>query len=533
MMGVRTSPPLVQRDKLRSSCFFDLEILTPIHIGTKEGRLGPTEFVATGGKVYLIDENRLGRFLVGRNLVDAFVMEVQKGPLQMASFLTKTAQLRIPEDLHLVCSRSIPGGDPSMQEFRPFVRDAAGQVYIPGSSLKGVFRTAILYKILKGNQNLLRVGTSKIERDDRFIIGKSRKFYSRDWLQAQSLQSFTISGATEKSNADILRCLTVRDAYPTGEVKTRVIKINFISRAGDGSLYWSQDKKNPRDLFIWVEALVKGTFRLELSWDEALYSVFREENPGRPLPITGLHDLLDAVREMNRDLISHEKEFFNPKLPPSGKDAYREARALRDWYTIKSQGSENLLRVGFGSGMLSTTVGLALGEALRQKIRDACGSGPRPGDPAPKSRRVWKKTDAEVLPMGWLALKEADLEKKPVAPGFKVLGGQVDGEEPGEKASAAPAYKTDRIDSSARVESRVGPSPVEVWDGAEVRWDRGKNEVTALFQGRKGISRLADLDEATQKFLREQKAGKAFRARVTVEVVGEHYRRIVKVEIET
>jgi len=54
--------------------------------------------------------------------------------------------------------------------------------------------------------------------------------------------------------------------------------------------------------------------------------------------------------------------------------------------------------------MLSTTVNLTLPAVLRKKIRDACGLR-RPGDPAPKSRRVWKKSENKVLPMGWMRTK--------------------------------------------------------------------------------------------------------------------------------
>ena len=56
--------------------------------------------------------------------------------------------------------------------------------------------------------------------------------------------------------------------------------------------------------------------------------------------------------------------------------------------------------------MLSTTEDLALPAELRGKIRDACGSGRGLGDPASKSRRVWRKSENEVLPMGWMKINE-------------------------------------------------------------------------------------------------------------------------------
>ncbi len=515
-------------DAMRSWLRVDLHVLTPIHIGTREGRLGPTEFVVAGSKVHLIDENRLGRVLRDRNLIDAFITEVRKGPFQMASFLSKTARLRIPEDLHLVCSFSIPGGDPNMQDFRPFTRDAAGQLYIPGSSLKGVFRTALLYRFLKNSQQVLNSASSRIRADDSFRINKARKFYSHDWLQERNLQGLQLPGGREGPNTDILRCLTVRDAYPVSEVQTQVIKINFISRRNDGVLYWSQDKRHlPRDLFIWVEALVKGTFRMELSWDERLYSFFQQHNKGKLLAALGLNDLLNAVKQMNDDLVSHEKRFFNPSGSGVKAGAFAEAKALEKWYSART---ESLFRVGFGSGMLSTTVGLALDDALRQKIRDACGSGPRPGDPAPKSRRVWKRTDTDVLPMGWLAIKAADPEKKPIPPTFKSFAGAPLGKET-KRESVSPQVEG-RSSPEPRIETPRQPEaqPTETWDQAEVRWDRGRNEVTATFQGKKAICRENELDETSRQLLVGQKKGKPFKARVTVQVLGDNYRKILKIQ---
>lgn len=516
------------RSTVKSRLLMDLEVLTPIHIGTREGRLGPTEFVAAGGMVHLIDEDRLGRLLMNRNLVDAFVMEVRKGPLHLASFLRNTARLRIPEDLHQVCSFfPIPGGDPNMQDFRPVTRDASGQLYIPGSSLKGVFRTALLYRILKKNQAILSSATSKISKDDPPAIQKWRKFYSHQWLQEKHVQSFALPGAKAGPNSDILRCLTVRDAYPVGKVETRVIKVNFISRMGNGTLYWSQDKKSPRDLFIWVEAVTAGTFRMELSWDNVLYSYFQKSNQGRPLPVSGLQDLLQAVKEMNDDLVSHEQGFYSRAGAAQGANAHSAAEALKNWYCSRS---ERLFRVGFGSGMLSTTVGLVLDQALRQKIRDACGSGARPGDPAPKSRRVWRKAETEVLPMGWFAIKDADRKKNVIPPNLRIV--DAGSEKGGKKRDSTALQAKESISPESTLKPELPPeAPTkETWDQAEVRWDRGKNEVTASFHGKKAVCRASDLQGPARGLLEKQKKGKTFKARVIVEVISENYRKILDIE---
>ncbi len=513
---------------LRNSLCMDLHVISPIHIGTREGRLGATEFVAGGGKVYLIDEDRLGRFLVSKNLVDAFVLEVRKGPFQMAQFLQKNAKLRIPEDLHMVCSMSIPGGDPSMQDFRPFTRDGSGAIYIPGTSLKGVFRTAILYRLLNQDLEFRKSSNSRIGQDPEGEINKRRKFYSEQWLQKEHLESFDLPGGKKGSpNVDILRCLTVRDAYPVGPVRTQVVPIKFLSRLSDGTFYWSQDKKHfkDKDLSIWVECVTEGTFRLEMLWAADLYKAFMSHNKGVAFPVSNLQDVLDAVREMNEALVKHELAFYGSATGGGNSDAPGAAKALLEWY--KTLGNQTL-RIGFGSGMLSTTVGLALEESVRQKIRDACGSGRRPGDPAPKSRRVWRRTESITLPMGWLKLAKADPKLGPIPPDLSSLSREIG--KPTEQTGHPDAQREGRTQELPPVERvKVAPSK-EVWEQAEIRWDRGKDEVAALREGKKAICRGNDLDEDSRQFMQQQKKGKPFKARVVVEVLSDSYRKILKLE---
>src|SRR3990172_944804 len=99
-----------------------LSVLTPVHIGTREGKLTALEFMVSDGRVHLIDENKLGNFLKDKNLIDYFVREVGQGPFRLERFLREKGRLQFPKDLPLVSSFSIRGGAPEMQDFRPFTR---------------------------------------------------------------------------------------------------------------------------------------------------------------------------------------------------------------------------------------------------------------------------------------------------------------------------------------------------------------------------------------------------------------------------
>lgn len=52
-----------------------LTVLSPIHIGTREGALLPMEYLFDGQFIHVVDESKLGRFLLQRNLMDRFIQD--------------------------------------------------------------------------------------------------------------------------------------------------------------------------------------------------------------------------------------------------------------------------------------------------------------------------------------------------------------------------------------------------------------------------------------------------------------------------
>ncbi|MEW6380263.1 MAG: type III-A CRISPR-associated RAMP protein Csm5 [bacterium] len=422
---------MILADSIKERKRLRLQVISPVHIGTREGKLIALEFAAYGGKVYIIDENQFGSFLKRRNLIDYFVHDVSNGRLQMQAFLKNTAKADLSTVLPEISSQIIPSGSTdmaNMNEFRPCIRDANGQIFLPGTSLKGVFRTALLYRMLTQGDNK-QLAASIQQKADSGLDGRlsdyQKKHYSSKWLQEDLLQKFLLPKGKPGSYEDILRCLTVRDAYPEGELETQVIKLKFLSKGANGKHYFSQQKDGigqpiGKDLELWVEAITAGTFSLELTWDHTLYAKFKDHTPN--LPLKDLQDLINAVDQFNNALLGNEEGFFRTVQPIVPKhitaknfsrlsfsisQASQSAQSIGQWYKTHK---DTMLRVGFGSGLLSTTVALAFNEETRRKIRNACGH-PRGNDPAPKSRRVWQKTDSQWLPMGWMTMKAEEEQK--------------------------------------------------------------------------------------------------------------------------
>ena len=131
---------------------FDLTLTTQglLHVG--DGKVIPKKFyMLNGNTISYIDEERLFALLLRRNQLERFEAYCLGADTDLGSFFKRSIALSPAEQHALVrCTfRSADALDEnhSCKEIRPFIRNAANQVYIPGSSIKGALRTALLFSM--------------------------------------------------------------------------------------------------------------------------------------------------------------------------------------------------------------------------------------------------------------------------------------------------------------------------------------------------------------------------------------------------
>ena len=148
-----------------------LTVQAPLFIGSGE-KIGKKEYIylPRENKVIMLDINKLADFLVRKGLL-----------LKYEKFLLDTQQKNIanffydnnikPQEYQSFMAYSIDGAGEAIQkenlrEVYLFTKDGQGMPYIPGSSLKGAFRTAILTTLLwrKSKQS----ENNKVERNILF-----------------------------------------------------------------------------------------------------------------------------------------------------------------------------------------------------------------------------------------------------------------------------------------------------------------------------------------------------------------------------
>lgn len=366
---------------------------SPIHIGSVDQKITRFEFTHQGQYVYPISEERLSIFLQKKNLISQYISAIERdgNRFNLADFLRNQRINLRNEDLEELSNKrkiKVLADASRMQDFKPFIRDGFGTPYIPGTSIKGVIRTAILYSILKTFKNenpreFLRIVEQRISQDIDYDSKRKNKKRLFQWGNEKWLESFVLQNKEKCPNTDWLRMLHISDAYVSENIETVLIPANILKKENR----WTYKKEySGQNTTIWVECVPENTvFEFKASWDKRLVDDFKRHNNNINLP-DNLDRILDNIIQWARDILDFEKDFVKGNF-------------LENWYKNNTFN----FRIGFGSGMVSTTIAILLSEDLRKKVRNYAGLN-RGNDIAPKSRRVWLKNN-NPIPFGWAGIE--------------------------------------------------------------------------------------------------------------------------------
>ena len=133
-----------------------LETLSPIHI--RGGELGGLDYAVYGDVVYVVDADKLFNALMGEGLLERYLQFLSKGVEQkrLSDFLNGVGLfnegfLRSISTYTMRCNRGL---ELAGQEVKVFIRGPSGSLYLPGSSLKGSLRTAVILRYLLNDERL-------------------------------------------------------------------------------------------------------------------------------------------------------------------------------------------------------------------------------------------------------------------------------------------------------------------------------------------------------------------------------------------
>ncbi|MFN6455775.1 MAG: type III-A CRISPR-associated RAMP protein Csm5 [Nostoc sp. EfeVER01] len=409
-----------------------IQLTSPIlHIGSSVSRLNPFEYVQTDKKVYLPNQEALAKGLLskGGSFFNDYIQTIEQRQditsLLKQAFGNEWWNAKDTNDNPIFPKETISQkltGD-RITDLRPMIRNGMGQLFIPGSSIKGAIRTAIAYHLLK-HAGRYRVHSSRrvsaIEETLRQKLGQlnpyQQKFLDDELFMNSLFSEFQLTYQNRRfsakgPNADFLRTIKVTDSQPLIENKItnkkgQQIPVNLpvIAEVIISSRFPDYLAKYKASIYAEMVRNVQTEFTLTL--DTEMLTWFQHQK-GMRLPFNNLDELVQICQEFTQEEWDYEHDYWqdiknNPKA--SGKNL--DFNYIRELY--ESEKCPYSLRLGWGSGMNGTTIDLLFVDELREKIRDTCGLKAT-GFEAPKSRRTVMNPNGEIkFVPGWIKFKSLE-----------------------------------------------------------------------------------------------------------------------------
>lgn len=250
-----------------------LEILSPVSIGSGI-TVTKKEYVAEQKKrlvLLLPDLQKFYAFICEHNLeneYEDFILDPNQKDLK--AWLTRNKiKLGANEDFvrYILVVPSISG---SLNELHTFIKNGRGEVYIPGSSIKGMLRTALIVYELMHNSKLHKPSFESLVQDQ--YHGKPKSFLNKEVIKIETEVLHTLERHKERIE-DAVNCnlsgLIVGDSDPIPldalciaealELKVGFDPRNLQQRANYTQKTYANKDLGLRNLNVWREAIKAHT----------------------------------------------------------------------------------------------------------------------------------------------------------------------------------------------------------------------------------------------------------------------------------
>lgn len=409
-----------------------IRLISPLlHIGSEVSQLSPFEYVATSNRVYLPNSEALARALQARGRLQDYIDIIKNNqeiePLLRQTFGEDWRKEKDSDDNLIFPKNKISDKwtEEKITDLRPMIRNGFGELYIPGSSIKGAIRTAIAYYLLKNadqyqipeKQRVSEIELRLREKLDRGdLSSKFKQKNADDQLFMDELftnfqliyQGETVKGKISSQNTDFMRTIHVTDCTPL--VKNTIQKKNgkkitynvpLVAEVYISSHFEDYNAKYRAPIFAEMVWNIQTDFTLSL--DTEMLSWFRHQK-GMQIPFYNLDELLNICKSFAQEQWDGEHDYWDMVKNNNNRKKRLNFDIIRDFYEPET--CPYHLRLGWGSGMNGTTIDWLLQDEIRQEIRDNCGIA-APGFEAPKSRRTVLDPDGNIhyVP-GWVKFKE-------------------------------------------------------------------------------------------------------------------------------
>lgn len=312
-----------------------IETLTSLHIGSGETLQYGSDFVCgniDGNDFIGIIEPRRILSLIGEEHISNWVSAIDRK--ESTDSIVKLYSPKSGIDCYSKRLILDWAGVKSTDTLKEFIHDGMGKPYIPGSSIKGAIRTAVLATLANERDNF----QSRIQ--------------DRGRVSARQVESLLFG---KDPNSDVFRFLLVGDAVFGNEYEVAVRMVNINERPVRG--FWDKSKQQV------IEAIASedsSVFQIKIASEYFDYCnkhwPVSAKNPLGKLPgeMQTLSSLFSLINAHTKGLVESEIEYWNNLIDQDTSDRVSDyIGKMKDILTSINQcveGKECVLRIGHGSG---------------------------------------------------------------------------------------------------------------------------------------------------------------------------------------
>lgn len=251
--------------------------------------------------------------------------------------------------------------------------------FIPGSSLKGAIRTGLLYNLINADD---------IPED--IVQNRSGKYRINRFAHDKFLNKIFSAPKGNSAQKSIMRFLQISDSSVVNF--SQVYDLKTIKAKPTGT--FEDHGRNGRVIKTYAEIIGKGT-SLKFSLNNSLNdNVLNRIGLQDKKYLISLKNIKESLYNFSNDIIDYEIEFYDKYNKPNIKGLYEKLSKMNKL-------DEPLIKIGSGSGLMATSIGLKIKNEDNRRFENIRQSFRRSYDyEFPKSRKITSTN----LPLGWVRL---------------------------------------------------------------------------------------------------------------------------------
>ncbi len=362
-----------------------IEAITPLHIGNGQLYRRGIDFDVQNNQLLFYNIGKIHAHLsgAGAQTIKRYETELLDDNPSVTNFLKSVGWKN-----HEFLKHQISVSSNHIREVRKQVKTGLSAPIIPGSSLKGALRTAMLSDYFdehpEQKESMFRLRIPDKQKADNRII---EAVFGRD------------------PNHDLMRQVVVSDVeFPEDSLNIFEMKVANLTHNGYGFLNMFKRRNEHPDNWKLATSIVAEAIKADaqskpftLAFDGFLEKHHDKIFGQKQLPLKG--KFLGAVHYHFRVLARKEYEFF------SENDMDKTAKFYENQILNREFGNDEvLIRVGWGGGWKFMTGDWLTDEQLQQARRQY-RLGRKEHPVFPKSRRLVIQDQFPQIPLGWAILK--------------------------------------------------------------------------------------------------------------------------------